>query len=100
MPLMELSFDHVEEITKQLTKTAEHLQDLSETCGVRSIQMITEAWVGANAEIYWKEERRVIEDIKNSACRLKKLSDVMDEKAKRIYGSEIQNVMTAKYRAY
>lgn len=100
MPFMELSFDEIPEVAGQLTQIAEALRHIAEDYEVYGMKCVKEAWEGRGAEIYIKKERRLMEELGGSAARIKKISDILEENAKRIYGAEMQNVMTAKYRNY
>lgn len=100
MPFMELSFEQIPEIVGQLEQTAGNLQVLSRECEVCGMKIMAEAWAGRQSDACMEKEKKVLETIRSSADRIRKISDVLKENANRIYGAEMQNVRTARDRIY
>lgn len=99
-PEIEIHFEQMKDLSDALGRTAEALQQMTDTMGMKTISDTKAAWISDNADAFAGKEVKLMEQITETAVNLNALALNIKDKAEQIYNLEMWNALTAKTRSY
>lgn len=97
---IEVHFEQMKELSEELLKIAEELNQTVDTAGMEIVSKTKAAWISENADTFVGKEVKLFERIGKTAMNFNDLSGEIYDKAKQIYELEQWNTLTAKARSY